>query len=99
MACTDNDDGTTAHNNGKVTISLHAAGCLPDSDHFPITVEGGPASGWEVVRDDLEHAYDYTEDGIPDNVADAFRTQDKSRPGAIPGDANGYYRYVVEYAE
>ena len=76
-------------------VSLHSAGCLPDSDSYPITFDS-IREAWEYVAQEVELiAYD----GDYLAAHTALHIQDIDATGAIPADESGIYRYSVETAE
>lgn len=71
-------------------VSLHAAGCLPDSE--PVVFRS-LREAWEHVASELEFISD---DADYLTAHTALHVTDFEQPGIIPAEESGNYRYTVE---
>ena len=76
----------------SVTVSLHAAGCLPDSDTYPVEFESA-REAWAYVEDEVEQIED---DGDYLAAHTALHLIDRDQAGSIPAGADTTYAYTVE---
>jgi hypothetical protein len=79
----------------NVIVSLHAAGCLPDSDFYPVEFDSFQEA-WEFVSDEIEMIED---DGDYLAAHTMLHMTDRSKPGSIPADDHSTYAYHVELGE
>lgn len=75
------------------TVTLNAAGCLPDSEDYPMTF-GSAREAWNYIAWEVD---DIADDGDYLAAHTALHVTDVDYPGSIPADENGIYRYNVEY--
>lgn len=75
------------------TVTLNAAGCLPDSDIYPMVFDSA-REAWEHIASEIDTIED---DGAYLAAHTALHVTDFDKPGAIPADEDGFYRYNVEY--
>ena len=76
-------------------VSLNAAGCLPDSDAYPVEFETA-REAWAYVADEVEQIED---DGDYLAAHTALHLIDRDAPGAIPAGEGTTYAYNVEAVE
>lgn len=75
-----------------VTVTLNAAGCLPDSDMYPVEF-ATTEEAWSFVADEVEQIED---DGDYLAAHTALHLIDRSQAGSIPAGENTTYAYNVE---
>lgn len=76
------------------TVSLHSAGCLPDSDVWPIPFDTA-REAWAYVADEVEQIED---DGDYLAAHTALHLIDRDTVGFIPAGEGTLYAYHVEAA-
>ena len=74
--------------------SLHSAGCLPDSDFWPLTFDTA-REAWDFIADDVEMIDD---DGDYLAAHTALHLIDRDTVGSIPAGEGTLYAYHVEVA-
>lgn len=75
------------------TVTLNAAGCLPDSEDYPMAFDSA-REAWNYIASEIDAIED---DGTYLAAHTALHLIDVDQPGAIPADEDGIYRYSVEY--
>ena len=76
------------------TVSLHSAGCLPDSDFWPLIFDSA-REAWDFIADEVEMIDD---DGDYLAAHTALHLIDRDKVGAIPAGEDTLYSYHVEVA-
>lgn len=76
------------------SVSFNAAGCLPDSDSYPLEFDTANEA-WNYVAQEVEMIEDDA-DYLPAHTA--LHLQDFNSAGSIPGDRHGNYRYSVDFS-
>lgn len=79
----------------SITVSLNAAGCLPDSDMYPIEFET-TREAWAYVAGEVEQIEDDS-DYLAAHTA--LHLIDRDAPGSIPAGEETTYAYNVEVSE
>ena len=76
------------------TASLHSAGCLPDSDFWPLTFDTA-REAWDFIADEIESIDD---DGDYLAAHTALHVTNRDETGSIPAGEDTLYAYHVEVA-
>ena len=76
------------------TASLCSAGCLPDSDFWPLTFDTA-REAWDFIEDEVERIDD---DGDYLAAHTALHLIDRDTVGSIPAGEGTLYAYHVEVA-
>ena len=76
------------------TATLNSAGCLPDSDFWPIEFES-PRDAWSFIASEIELIND---DGDYLAAHTMLHFQDWDSVGSIPAGESTLYAYRVEHA-
>lgn len=78
----------------RVIVTLNAAGCLPDSEDYPMGFDSFRAA-WDYVAEEVERIED---DGDYLAAHTALHATNRDAPGSIPAGEGTTYAYNVEYA-